>query len=296
MLNNPFLRAAADGKKDRLQLDRLLTITAPHERLAVGCIGLVVLAFVIWFLFGSVVRSVTLEGVLIVPGERRTVVTGEPGQHLEYLVAPGSRVQAGQAVARQSVPVLERELSALRDRLRLLRAQARPAAGDGLASLSLIASAEASLLQMEARRVARQTIVSGFAGVVVELSAAPGEYLPDGAAVVRIHETPDQPVEAVLRVDRSTAHRIRPGMEASVQVGLPGGGTRMLRGAVARVIAGPLPDWLARLEPAVPASSYRIDIVFDDASGSKAADGTACLIRIELGRHAPVDLFLSGRS
>ncbi len=296
MLNNPFLKAAADGKRDRLQLDRLLTITAPHERLAVGCIGLLVLAFAAWFLFGSVVRSVTLEGLLIVPGERHTVVTGEPGRHLEHLVAPGDRVQAGQTVARRSVPALERELAALRDRLSLLRSQARPAAGDGAASRSLIASAEASLLQMEARRTARQMIVSGFAGVVVELLAAPGEYLPDGAAVVRIHETPNRPVEAVLRVDRSTARRIRPGMEASVQVGLPGGGTRMLRGAVARVIAGPLPNWLTRLEPAVPASSYRIDIVFEDASGFKAADGTACLIRIELGRHAPVDLFLPGRS
>ncbi|MCY4318811.1 MAG: HlyD family efflux transporter periplasmic adaptor subunit [Alphaproteobacteria bacterium] len=296
MFNNLFLKAASDSKSDRAQLSRLLTITAPHERLAVGCIWLVVLAFAAWFLFGSVMRSVTLEGVLIVPGERRTVVTGEPGQHLEYLVAPGDRVQAGQAVARQSVPTLERELAALRDRLSLLRSQDRPAAGDGTASQALLASAEASLLQMEARRAVRQTIVSGFAGVVVELSAAPGEYLPDGAAVALIHETPDRLPEAVLRVDSSTAQRIQPGMEASVEVGLPGGGIQMLRGTVARVTAGPLPDWLARLEPAALASFHRIDIVFDDASGFKAADGTECLIRIELGQHAPADLFLPGRS
>jgi len=296
LVNNPFLKAAAEAKNERQQLDHLLTITAPHERLAIGGIGLVVLAFAVWLFFGAIVRSVTLDGVLIAPGERHAAVTQEPGQLLEYLVAPGARVRAGQAIARQSVPGLERELTALRDRTSLLRLQARSAVGDGGALRSLLASAEASRLQMEARRTVRQTIVSELAGVVVDLSSAPGAWLPTGAAVAQIREVGDRPLEAVLRADHSTARRIQPGMEASVEVGLPGGGTQPWPGIVARVSTGTLPDWLARLEPAVPVSFRRVDIVVDAASGFDAADGAACRVRIELGRHSPVELFLPGRS
>lgn len=296
LFTNPFHKIAAEAKNEREQLDRLLTVTAPHERLALGCIGLVVLAFAGWILFGSVERSVTLDGVLIAPGERHTAVTAEPGQILEYLVAPGDGVRAGQVVARQSVPDLERELAALRERVDLLRSPIGPAGSDGSALQPLLAEAEASLLQMEARRAVRQTIVSGFAGVVAALSAAPGNFLPAGADVAQIRETASRPFEAVLRIDRSTAQRIRPGMEASVEVELSDGRMQRLNGTVARLTAGPLPDWLAGLKPAVPVSSHRVDIVVDGASGLSVADGAACRIRIELGRHAPVALFLAGRS
>ena len=293
---NPLHEIAAEAKNEREQLDRLLTVTAPHERLTLGCIGLVVFAFAGWFLFGSVERSVTLDGVLIEPGARHTAVTAEPGRILEYLVAPGDRVRAGQAVARQSVPDLERELAALRERVDLLRSQVGPAGGDGSALQPLLAEAEAALLRMEARRAVRQTIVSGPAGVVAALSATPGSFLPAGTGVARIRETAGRPFEAVLRVDRSSARRIRPGMEATVEVGLPDGTTQRLNGTVARSTAGPLPDWLAGLNPAVPVSSHRVDIVVDAASRLSAADGAACRIRVELGRHAPVALFLAGRS
>lgn len=296
MFNNPFHKIAAEAKNEREQLDRLLRITAPHERLALAGIGLVVLAFAVWALFGSVVRSVTVDGVLIAPGERRAAVTAEPGQLLEFLVAPGDRVRAGQTVARQSAPELERETAALRERVNLLRSQLGQAGGTGSALRSLLASAEAAQLQMEARRAARQTIVSRRSGVVMALLSAPGEYLPAGAAVAQIREGASRPVEAVLRVGRSTAQRIRPGMAATVEVALSDGSTRQLGGKVARAIAGPLPDWLARLKPAVPLSSYRVDIVLDRTSGLAAADGTACRIRIELGRHTPIAIFDSGRS
>ena len=295
LFNNPFHNIAAEAKNDREQLDRLLRITAPHERFALGCIGLVLLAFVAWSLFGSIVRSVTVDGVLVAPGERRTAVTAEPGQLLEFLVAPGDRVRAGQPVARQSVPELDRETAALRERVNLLRSQIGLAGGTGSALRSLLASAQAALLQMEARRATRQTIVSRRAGEVMALLSAPGEYLPAGAAVAQIREGASRPVEAVLRADRQLVRRLRPGMAASVDVTMPGGETRRLEGKVARITAGPLPDWLARLAPGVPHASQRVDIVLGPAPGLAAADGTPCRLRIELGSHAPIAIFDSGR-
>ena len=59
MFNNPFLEQAAASKNKRQQLDHLLRVTAPHERVILAGIGVALLALAAWALFGSVVRAVT---------------------------------------------------------------------------------------------------------------------------------------------------------------------------------------------------------------------------------------------
>ena len=296
VFNNPFHRVAAEAKDEREQLDRLLRISAPHERIVLAAAALVVLAFAVWLLFGTVVRSVTVEGVLIEPGKRHMAFSAEPGQLLDYLVAPGDRVEAGQPVARQSVPDMDREINALRDRVAVLRAAFERTGGGSEAIGPLLASTRTALLQMEARRSARQEVVAPSAGAVSALLSAPGEYVSAGAAIAEVREAGAGAFEAVLHADPELAGRLRPGMAASVEVPMPGGGTRRLQGTVARTAAGPLPGWLARLTPAFPPSSHRVDIVLDEVPSFAVADGTPCRIRLELGRHAPAALFASGRS
>ena len=114
MFNNPFNEEDAASRNKRQQLDHLLRVKAPHERLILAGIGVVLLALGVWVLFGSVGRSVSLDGLLIEPGSRHAVVAAEPGHLMEFLVAPGDRVEPGDPIARQSVPELERETAALR--------------------------------------------------------------------------------------------------------------------------------------------------------------------------------------
>lgn len=154
MFNNPFLEEAAASRNKRQQLDHLLRVTAPHERIILVGIGLVLLALMAWVLFGSIIRGVTIDGILIEPGVRHEVVSTEPGHLVEFLVVPGDRVETGDPIARQSVPELEREIAALRERLELLQTGISQAGGDGGALRSLLASARVALLQMEARRSA----------------------------------------------------------------------------------------------------------------------------------------------
>lgn len=287
MLNSPFHRSIAEIKDGREQLDRLLRLSAPHESLLLVAIALFILAFVAWLFFGSVARSVTSACLLIEPGERRAAVSAEPGQLLELLVAPYERVEAGQVIARQSVPELDRETDVLRDRVHLLQGGAAPGA-EFLNSL-LIPAREA-LLRIEARRTVRESIVSQGAGEVVALLSAPGAFLSTGTAVALIRTVEDLPVRAVLRIDRDVARRIRPGMPATLEVPKPDGGTRRLAGEVASVSAGPLPNWLAGMDPPVPVSSYRVDVALGPDSGSGFPDGTACLASIGLGEHSPAAL------
>ncbi len=289
MFNNPFLQSAADSRNRRQQLDHLLRITAPHERFVLAAIGLALAALVAWALFGSVVRSVTADGVLIEPGARHDIVATEPGYLREFLVGPDDRVGAGGAIARQTVPELDRETDALRDRLERLRKEIGSAGGDALRAP--LASARVALLQMEARRSARELIVSPIEGRVTALGSTPGDYLPAGAAVAQLRDTERKPLHAVLRIPPDMAQRIRPGMRASVEVAIPDGTTRRLRGEVASVIAGPLPGWLASLRPAAASSASRVDVAFQRGSGLSLPEGTACRVRIVLGRHSPIALF-----
>ena len=296
MFNSPFRAAALASRNQRQQLDRLLRITAPHERIVLAGIGLVLVALVVWGFFGSIVRSVTIDGVLIEPGARHPVVSTEPGHLVELLVAPGDKVAAGTPIARQSVPELDREASALRDRMVVLEADIGRAGSDGGALRPLLDSARTALLGMEARRAARELIVSPVGGKVTSLRNVPGDYLPAGAAVAEVRDARVEPPLAVLRVSAGAAARIRPGLKASVEFAAPDGVTHAVEGEVAAVTAGPLPGWLAALSPAGADATHRVDIALGRGSGLSVPDGTPCRVRIVLGRHPPAALLDPGRS
>ncbi|MDE0144825.1 MAG: HlyD family efflux transporter periplasmic adaptor subunit [Nitrospira sp.] len=291
MFGSPFLQEAANNRNKRQQLDHLLRVTAPHERMILAGIGLVMLALVAWVLFGSIVRSVTIDGVLIEPGVRHEIISTEPGYLVEFLVVPGDHVEAGDPIARQSVPELDSETAALRNRIEMLKRESRQVGGEGSGVRSLLTAAQVALVQIEARRSSRELIVSPVAGEVTALRSAPGEYLSAGGGVAQLREAEDQPLQAVLRVSPRTAQRIRPGMRASVEVMIPDGVKRRLDAEVTLVTPGPLPNWLASLEPAILDSAHRVDVVLRQASDLSLPDVTPCRVRIVLGQQ-PLTVFL----
>ena len=74
MFKNPFdsfHNTVAEAKEEREQLDRLLTISTPRERLLVSVVALALFVLAAWLFFGSVARSVAVDGVLVEPGDNR---------------------------------------------------------------------------------------------------------------------------------------------------------------------------------------------------------------------------------
>ena len=293
MFNSPFLEEAAASRSERQQLDRLLRIAAPHERLLLAGIGALVLALVSWALLGSVVRTVTVDGVLIKPGDRHEVVSSEPGHLVEYLVDVGDQVAAGDPIARQSVPELDREREVLRDRVDLLQAEMRDSAGGGAALRSRLASARTALLQLEARRAARESLVSHVEGEVMALGLTSGDYMPPGTAVAQVRTAEGDAVQAVTQVGSRLAGSIRPGMEASIEVAVPNGGVRRLNAGVALVTPGPLPKWLSAERAAVEGAVHRVDVALDPRADPPDVDRAPCRIRVVLGQHRPMALLSS---
>ena len=76
MFNNPFRERAIAASANRQQLDRLLRVTAPHERIALVAVGLILVVVGAWALFGTIDREVALDCVLLV-SERRDKASRE---------------------------------------------------------------------------------------------------------------------------------------------------------------------------------------------------------------------------
>ena len=101
MFNNPFdsfNNIVAEAKEEREQLDRLLTISTPRERMLVAAIALVLCILTAWFFFGSVARDLVVDGVLVAQGEN-SPKGGRVVQALVWVesgIAP--RIEAGMPV------------------------------------------------------------------------------------------------------------------------------------------------------------------------------------------------------
>ena len=75
MFNNPFdsfHNTVAEAKEEREQLDRLLTISTPRERLLIAVIALLLLVLAVWLVYGRTGSSLAVSGV-VVGGEERSV-------------------------------------------------------------------------------------------------------------------------------------------------------------------------------------------------------------------------------
>ena len=76
MFNNPFdsfHNTVAEAKEEREQLDRLLTISTPRERLLVAGIAVLLCVLAAWLFLGSVARNVAVDGLLVEPRGDRSV-------------------------------------------------------------------------------------------------------------------------------------------------------------------------------------------------------------------------------
>ena len=70
VFNNPFdsfHNTVAEGKEEREQLGRLLTISTPRERLLVAVIASLLFILGAWLFFGNVPRSIAVDGALVEP-------------------------------------------------------------------------------------------------------------------------------------------------------------------------------------------------------------------------------------
>lgn len=93
-------------------LDDIGRLTAPREWAVLACLGLALAALVAWGLFGSVERTLRLDGVLVLSGERHTLRAGVPGTVAEVVSGDAGRIDAVAFVAPEEAWPLDSGMSA----------------------------------------------------------------------------------------------------------------------------------------------------------------------------------------
>lgn len=93
------------------ELDRLVTVTTPLGWFALGTVGFVVLAALVWGFAGSIPTTVSGEGILLRGGRIASVVALGTGKVTELTVTVGDQVSAGQVVGAITQPTLESQIA-----------------------------------------------------------------------------------------------------------------------------------------------------------------------------------------
>lgn len=297
-----FREKALTSKSDRMQLDRLLTVTLRHEKIVFAVVGALILLMIAWLQFGSIVRSVSVDGVLIAPGIRHELSATEAGHLTDIFVIPGDYVEAGDPVARQTLPKLEQEMAILAAKVARLETKLATATGSQIYiedHASVLQAARSSLLQLEASSSVREMIISPVAGEIMTLHRMPNDRLTAGTPVVQLREADSGPTRVVAGIAPSVAMQVRSGLEAQVDIVSTGGVSRTLRGQVISVKSelAPAPNWLAALLGSpFAAGGHRLDISLDEDVRSLVTDGMPCRIRIFLPSQTPLSLVFPGRA
>jgi HlyD family secretion protein len=105
---NPiFRKAALDRLSSPEQLDHLMKVTSPQGWLAIAAIGAVLLAGLLWGIFGSIPVTVQGQGILIRGGSVYDVVSVGGGIVTQIFVSANDVIAEGAVVARVSQPDLE---------------------------------------------------------------------------------------------------------------------------------------------------------------------------------------------
>lgn len=286
-------------------LDERAQLTAPREWAVLACLGLTLAAIVVWGVLGTVERTLRTDGVLVLSGERRTVLSGTSGAVAEILVPVGERAAAGEAIVRVALSDMERRVRFATLAARLLETEAKNPAGAGDAEAQQLRASVRSVLDELAAFRRDGDIVSPADGVVAAAFVAPGQSIPAGAPVADIVSGGPGRLDAVAFVAPADSWPLVPGMAARVTVESPAGRRSLAAEliAVAPRAASP-PGWLTRMHPGAatrgPGHVLRLAIPdlpgLDSPAGNAVRgsleDGTPCRIEVILEHTSPFGLLI----
>ncbi|WOJ93366.1 NHLP bacteriocin system secretion protein [Congregibacter variabilis] len=117
-----FAKSALDKLSSPEQLDQLIRITPPRSWVSLAALGLVLLAIVLWGVFGAVSKSVLGQGIITRAGGISKVVSNGSGViGFSKQLRVGDLVREGQILAVIDQPILKRQIALAEEHLRDMR-------------------------------------------------------------------------------------------------------------------------------------------------------------------------------
>ena len=271
-------------------IDARLQVTAPHEWLLVSGLGVALVLLLAYGLLGRVERSLSIETVLVRPGERIDVVAGVSGVVVDVLSEVGDTVTPGQSIARVLTPEAERwgaVLQRLRESMESADAPQDTALAENLRAL--LAAARSETAQPGAGGFTTEDVTTSHGGELVTLALAAGRRIAAGELAARIRAASAGPLEALGFVTREEAMRLAPGMQAQVRLAVPGTGVPQVLPARVEEVSPrivPPPPWLTEFGLEPPARSHLLRATLMDPDPPPVIDGASGTLRIVLGQRS----------
>jgi HlyD family secretion protein len=118
-----FRKVALERLSSPEQLDQMVQVTDPKGWLALAGLGALLLAAIVWGIWGSIPTQAQGDGILLRQGGISDLVSNATGQVQEVLVSVGDVIEKGQPVARIQQDALLRQIADDRSKLAALQAR-----------------------------------------------------------------------------------------------------------------------------------------------------------------------------
>ena len=204
-MSSIYRKAALERLSSPEQLDHLVEVTSPRDWIALGALGLVIFAALIWAIFGRIPTTVTGSGILVNSAGIFEVEVLGTGVVEDLAVDVGDLVRAGQLVARVRQPELEQRIRQVEDRIAAL--------GDERNQRQL-REAEQEVEALRQRLEQTSQVASPYEGTVREIRADEGQIVTAGSALIGLDRV-GGPLHAVVFI-ATEGQRIQPEMNAQV--------------------------------------------------------------------------------
>ncbi len=201
-----FRETALQNLSSPEQLDQLVRLTRPSAWVALGALGMVLVATVLWSIFGSLPTSIAGQGIIVSHGGTYDVVTPASGVVTDFItLKTGDPIRKGQVLGHLEQPLLALERDAARRELERLEKL------DGGKLQAPLLAARNRLEELSARHALASTIVSPRNGTVIELLVSEGDFIAASHPVLSVEE--GGALEALIYLPpQSEAKLVKPGM------------------------------------------------------------------------------------
>ena len=293
-INRLFREQALARRRRQEPLDDRLQVTAPHEWLLVAGLGVIFLALLVYGAVGSVERSLSYDSVVVLPGERHSVISPVTGTVVEVLAEVGDTVEPGQAIARVRTPADQQWESATLRLTEQIREDAEEDEGASAELLRLLLAATSA--EAGGGFAVGGDIVSLIDGEVASISLVTGHPVASGDLVALVRTDAPGPLEAVALIPAGDAAGIDPGMKARVRVTGGSGDAEVIQAQVASISERTVttPGWLSELGLRAERGHLMRVTVADGPLASSVADGQVGALQVVLGRSSFLSLLAPG--
>lgn len=290
LFRSKVFRDEAVARRGRQEpLDRRLEVTAPHEWIILAGFGVAVAVLVLWCIFGRLERSVTVQAVLVLPGERHGVVSPVAGIVVDALVREGTEIESGQRIARVKPLGGER----LAERAIALAEFVERGSGGLAEQESLISALRAELSGIEGSKRTGHFLVSPYDGMVSSHRLVPGQSVAVGSVIAQVRGPSDGTAEALAFVTPDVARVVSQGMLGQLRIeGSAGGAQSRHASEVLSVSDRPVspPQWVEDFGFPLERNSHVVRASVKPDTAAVISDGTLASLRIVLERSPPITL------